>query len=291
MKSCTGTPAELCALPYLEGVLPEHQVELFEAHFFECPICFAYLQDLQAISAALARHPEIPGIKEEKPARRRLLPFPARTWALGAAAAMVLAVAVISFRALHPGQQQAPIALTAPAAPLPAKPTGPTRATSAAPLRPSQLADLALPPFVAPNLRGAQEDTRFESGMNDYENGDCRGAVAELSSVPARSEDARAARFYCAACEMRLGNLTEAAADMGKVATDGDAPQQESALYYEAQIALAADRPATAHRYLMRTIALEGDLEQKARDEDRRVQEMLNESPGESREKPESIAR
>jgi len=288
MKRCTGTPAELCGLPYIEGTLPEHQVELFETHFFECPVCFAYLQDLQAMQAALSR---FPAEKSDIPVRKRLSILPARTWALGAAAAILLFAAVFSFRALNLGPKRAPIAQSTPPSTSPVNPQEQANPASSASIRPSQLADLALPPFVAPNLRGAQEDAQFESGMKDYARSDCRDAVAALSKVPAQSEDSRAARFYCAACQMRLGNLTEAAAQMHTVAAGGDSPQQESALYYEAQIALANDDPAAAHQYLMQTIALQGDLEQKARDEDRKVHEFLGEQTPEAPEKPETVAR
>jgi hypothetical protein len=288
MTGCTGTPAELCALPYVEGTLPEHQVELFEAHYFECPVCFAYLQNLQTVSAVLSRRPSG---KSENPAPKGLLTLQPKTWALGAAAAILLMAAVFSFRAFHSGPGPSTIARSIPAAPAAANPASVLRASSPAPLKPSQLADLTLPAFVAPNLRGAQEDVRFESGMKDYEEGDCRDAIIELTKVPDRSEDVSAARFYYAACEIRLGNLPKAAAEMRKVAAAGDSPQQESALYYEAQIALAINNPAAAHRYLVQTIALEGDLEQKARNEDRKVQEFFSEQPAEGAEKPESVAR
>ena len=288
MKSCTGTPAELCALPYVEGALPEHQAERFEAHFLECPVCLAYLQDLQAMRAALSR---LPSDKDVKAGRKGLTILPARTFALGAAAAIVFAAAVFSFRALHRGPQPSPVARAAPAALPQANTAIPAAGLSPAKLKPSQLADLALPPFVAPNLRGAQEDAQFQSGMKDYEKGDCRDAVAELTRVPAQSEDAGAARFYCAACEMHLGDLPAAAAGMRRVAAAGDSPQQESALYYEAQIALAIDNPAAAHRYLVQTVALQGDLEQRARDEDRKVRELFGGSPGDDTERPESAGR
>lgn len=287
MKRCTGTPAELCALPYIEGTLPEHQLELFEAHFFECSVCLAYLQDLQAMQAALSR---LTATKIERPTQRGLPILPTRTWALGAAAAIVLA-AIFSFRALNHGPKPTPVAQSIPPAAVPAKPQEQAHAASPISVRPSQLADLALPPFVAPNLRGAQEDVEFESGMKDYAKGDCPEAVAELARVPAQSEDLRAARFYCAACEMQMGNLTEAESQMHTVATAGDSPQQESALYYEAQIALANDDPAAAHRYLVQTIALQGDLEQKARDEDRKIHEFLGEQPLDNLDKPETVAR
>jgi tetratricopeptide (TPR) repeat protein len=287
MKRCSGTPAELCALPYLEGTLPEIQVELFEAHFFDCPVCFSYLQDLQAVRGALSQPASG---KSQEPVRRGLTKVPVRLWTMAAAVAIVLMAAIVFFPTLYPGPKQPPLPRSVYAAPASDYPANPTPASRPSPLKPAQIADLALPPFVAPNLTG-KEDAQFASGMKDYEKGDCRGAVAELARVATPSADLRTARFYCAACEMQLGNLLEAATEMRKVAAAGDSPQQESALYYEAQIALAINNPAAAHRYLVQAIALQGELEQKARNEDRKVQEFFSEQPVESAEKPESLAR
>jgi anti-sigma factor RsiW len=39
MRACTGAPAELHALQYVEGTLPEFEVERFEEHYFDCPVC------------------------------------------------------------------------------------------------------------------------------------------------------------------------------------------------------------------------------------------------------------
>jgi hypothetical protein len=292
MTLCTGKPAELCALPYVEGSLPEPEAERFEEHYFECPVCLAYLESLQAVRGGLAR---MPAAADEELARRKsLLGWPRMSWALAAAAAVLLFAVVFSYRALHsvPGQMQASSTAsgTAPAAAPPAVPSAaPAAALAPAPAprirtsgpTASALADLSLPAFVAPNLRGAAEDEQFDAGMKAYSNGDCRSALDDLAKVPAESKDRRAADFYSAACAMHLGDLKAAAAGMHSVESAGDSPQQESALYYEAQIALANDNPAAAHRYLVQTIALQGDLERRARSEDRKVRELVSEQADE----------
>ena len=284
MNACNGKPAELCALPYLEGALPEAEAERFEEHYFECPACLAYLQNLQAASRGLERLPATPGEQRGM----TLLGWPAMNWAMAVAAAILLLAAGVSYRALHSGLKAPQVAQVTPVPAPQAKPS-PRPATAPVPrINPSQLADLSLPAFAAPTLRGASEDRQFESGMEAYKRGDCHDALADLSKVPSQSTDARAAEFYCAACEMHLGDLKAAAAGMHSVEDAGDSPQQESALYYEAQIALANNDLAAAHRYLIQTIALQGDLERDARNEDRKVRELANESADEGAEKPES---
>ena len=74
---------------------------------------------------------------------------------------------------------------------------------------------------------------------------------------------------------MRLGDFAAAAKGMNAVAAAGDSPQQESAIYYQAQLALTAENPAAAHNYLQRVLSLQGDLESKARAEDRKVQDLI----------------
>jgi hypothetical protein len=289
MTACTGRPAEVCALPYVEGSLPEPEAERFEEHYFECPVCLAYLKNLQAAARGLARMPA--AIDEEPAQRKNLLGWPRMSWAMAAAAGVLLLAAVFSYRAVQSVPKQPQAARTAPAAAPQAMPSAMPAVAAAPRIKASQLADLSLPAFVAPNLREAAEDTPFEAGMKAYKNGDCRGALTDLANVAAQSKDGRAAEFYCAACEMHLGDLKAAAAGMHSVENAGDSAQQESALYYEAQIALANDNPAAAHRYLVQTIALQGDLERRARSEDRKVRELVNEQADEGAEKPESMAR
>jgi len=272
MNTCKASPAEQYALAYVEGTLSEAETEQFEEHFFECPVCLEYLQTIQAAGIALAKQPvaEVAAT----PQRGRLLAFPARAWALGAVAAALLLVGIFIWRGAMPGGRQQPqLSQTTPAPA--AQPATPAPAPKTATVKPSQLADLTLPAFIAPNLRGANEDTHFEAGMKAYSSGDCRVALATLSNVPAAAGEARAAQFYRAACQMHLGDYAAAAKGMRAVAAAGDSPQQESALYYEAQLALQAGEASAAHRYLRQTIALRGDLEKQARAQDGKVQDLI----------------
>jgi hypothetical protein len=141
--------------------------------------------------------------------------------------------------------------------------------TSSAPPTNVQLADLALPFYRAPVLRGLNGDPAFEAGMDAYAVGDCRGAVEKLSRVVPK--DTIAAQFYTGVCQMHDGDMTAASANLQHVADAGDSSQQEPAMYYLAQIALAANDANMARHYLGQTISLHGDYEWRVRSELRSI--------------------
>jgi hypothetical protein len=131
----------------------------------------------------------------------------------------------------------------------------------------SRLADITLPAFQAPNLRGQNGDPHFDEGMKAYNRQDCPSAVRALSQVPVHDEDSLAAQFFMGVCQMHTGNLVTAAKTLESVANAGDSPQQEAALYYLAQGALERNDADAARRYLIRTVSLHGDFESRARSE------------------------
>jgi hypothetical protein len=261
MTKCTGAPAEQCLESYLAGTLPEEAALEFEEHYFDCPVCLAQVQALQAVALQLRKQP-----------RQRLkapIPWPIRFAALGAIAAMLL-VCFIALRAKREARQPAVAAGSAAplAAPVqPAGPSTPAKTPLPASAAASQLADLALPAFQASNLRGESRNPQFEEGMKAYARRDCAGAVKALAQIPAEDEDARAARFYSGVCQMHSGDLAGASQRLRSVAGAGDSPQQEAAFYYLAQIALKGNDVAAARRDLSRTVQLRGDFEARARAE------------------------
>jgi anti-sigma factor RsiW len=269
MTHCTGAPAEQFLEPYLDGTLPEEDALKFEEHYFDCPVCLAQVQALQAVALQLRNQP-----------RRQLkapIPWPIRFAALGAIAAMLL-VCFIALRAKRETRQLAVAAGSAApvAAPAPAQQASqstsakpPTMASAAV----SQLADLTLPAFHASNLRGESRNPQFEAGMKAYANRDYAGAVKALAQVPAEDEDARAARFYSGVCQMHSGDLAGASQWLRSVANAGDSPQQEAAFYYLAQIAIEGNDVTAARRDLAHTVQLHGDFEARARAELIRIRE------------------
>lgn len=266
MSKCTGSPAEVFALPYVEGNLPEAEAERFEEHYFDCPVCLDYLETIQAMGAGMAR---VPAPAFAKPQPRGLPAWPRMTWAIGSAAAALLLIG-ITYRLVAHKDAGPATARTAPA-PAPAVQPAAPSATQPPAADATQLADLELPAYAAANLRGDGEDANFTAGMKAYSRSNCAAALPALARVAADSPDSRAARFYRGVCQMHTGDLSAAAAALRSVADEGDSPQQESAYYYLAQVALKRNDPGTAHRFLLETIALKGDLERRAGAEDRKV--------------------
>lgn len=243
MTQCTGAPAELWLEAYLAGELPEADTVAFEEHYFDCPVCLKRVEAMQAVTEQLRLHPV--------QAERRAIPWPA----LGAlaAAAVVLVASLLGYQAWR-NRVAATAAHSQPAAP----------SAPAAQAGPQQLADLALPPYAAPRLRGDNENSAFRAGMAAYAKGDCSAAAGKLAQVPAGDADGPAAEFYSGVCLAHLGRLDAAGAALGRVAEDNDSPEQEAARYYLAQIALARGDASLARAELKRVIAMRGDFEQRA---------------------------
>jgi anti-sigma factor RsiW len=253
MTECTGTLTDRCLELYIQGTLPEDEAQQFEEHYFECPACLAQVQALQVVALRLRNEP--------RKAAKAPIPWPIRVAALTAIAAM-LVIGFFAFRvkrALPPQQAvaAAPVAPAAKPAPQPSLAAGAI----------SRLADITLPAFQAPHLRGQNGDPHFDEGMNAYTRQDCPGAVKALSQVPAHDEDSLAAQFFMGVCQMHAGNLGTASRILESVASAGDSPQQEAALYYLAQVALERNDAAAARRYLTRTVSLHGDFESRAHSE------------------------
>jgi hypothetical protein len=212
-----------------------------------------------------------------QPQRRAWTLFhrPAWIWS-GAAVAAVLLIGVLAYRNFKPGHPQQAAVSEQKGAPQSVSEAG--KAGAAAASQYSRLADLTLPAYVELNLRGENTDSSFEAGMKKYAQGDCRGAIADLALVAVDSAEARSARLYMGSCQMRLGNWKQAAGILHEVADAGDSPQQETALFELAQVALASGDPATAKTYLERTIALRGDFERRARAQQRQLAEISAQS-------------
>jgi anti-sigma factor RsiW len=255
MSNCTGRPADEWLEQYLQGTLPAHEQEQFEEHYFDCPVCLARVQALQAAQIQLGRHPVSTLI------RKSPIAWPIRVTTI---AAMLLigfiGYRIVSHQASGPGTAANP---TLPATQ--AATTAPQNSTPPASPNLSQLADLTPPAYRPSNLRGTAEDSAFAAGMKAYSQGDCPRAVSSLSAVRAPDGDSLAASFYTGVCLMHEQKLSAAQDKLRQVAAAGDSPEQEAALYYLAQVELARNDTTAASRALGLTVALHGDFERRAR--------------------------
>lgn len=275
MTNCIGAPAREWLEQYVEGTLPEEEAQKFEDHYFDCPVCLGELQALQAAQAALRQHPVL--IAQPK----RVLAWPTnwnRMISFGALAAVLL-IGLVTFRMIVDRPQQTGNVAVGPA-PATSPASAPSQHTPQVPTQPgkppvqpetapgvevAQLADLRLPTYHPPVLRGETENTAFENGMKQYVAGDCAGAMNTLSKVDPGGPDGLAAQFYSGVCRMHEGDMAGAVTTLRRVADAGDSPYQELALYYLAQIALAQSKTADARHDLKQVVALRGDREHQAR--------------------------
>lgn len=250
MTECTGAPAEKWLEPYLAGTLEDARAQAFEEHYFDCPVCLAHVQAMQAVTEQLRRHPvKIPP--------KKVLAWPAGWRVLAAAAALLVAV-WLGYRWEFSTPQLHNNAVHQAKPPAIASSPGESQLAE-------QLADLGLPPYRPSSLRGEAEGARFHAGMKSYAAGDCGSAQSQLAQVPPQSPNALAARFYTGACQVKLKQWDEAAATLRGVANSGESPQQEAAMYLLAQISLARGNVDDASYHLKQVIALHGDFEQRAR--------------------------
>ena len=274
MSDCTGAPAELQALPYIEGTLPEAEMLRFEEHCFYCAVCLRHLQALQAVALELSQQS---GVALERPRWRMLFSWPAWILSAGAVAALLL-IGTFAYKNFESRQSQQAVAPIQPKAAPQTEHTAPPANSTASTIHFSQLADLSLTAYLAPNLRGESLDANFEAGMKKYAQGDCRGAITTLASVATDSTEARAAMFYSGVCQMQLRNFDRAIKILRNVANASDSPQQEIAFFELAQIALAGDDSTAAQAYLKQTIALRGDFEQRARLQEQQISQLVAQS-------------
>ena len=228
MTQCTGAPADRWLEEYVAGTLPEAEALRFEEHYFACPVCLAQVEALEAAAGEVKGEvidlPQVTG--------RPAVQGPAR-WAflVGALAATIVA----AFLGIRVWQHLTPPGKAASQAPV----VAPQRAADLA-----QMADRALPPFRATTVRGESKSGRFDAGMRAYAAGNCPAAIDALARVPAASERATVARFYAAACRMKLADYAGAAQGFKAIAEAGDSAFQEAAMYYLAQTELPATMPA-----------------------------------------------
>jgi hypothetical protein len=293
MTQCIGSPAQEVAEQYLAGELPEPEAQRFEDHYFACDLCHEYLLTLREIRDGLAHEPITFSVPAPVPVTRdqgrggRLLMFPAQRMVWGSmAAALILGTVLVGIRQsghLSPlGHDGA--GSTASAKPQAAVPNGGEQNPSAEGKAPTpsagrdapasqnielaSLADLRMPDYQQPQLRGAEsangDEVEFSTAMRAYTQGNCPGALEHLAIVPATASYGVAAQLYSGLCQLKGRELEQAQASFEKVTAAGDTPQLEAAEYYLAQTRLLRGDAAGATNWLNKTIALRGDYEERA---------------------------
>jgi hypothetical protein len=264
-------------LAYVDGTLDEAQINRFEEHYFECALCHEQVRSLIALRDELHERSAPSLIRVQK--NTSVFRMPLFVWTMGLGCLVVVAGVVfyharassnvnsdLAANGSTPAAGRSPSALpSSSSASAPSNPASTTADQQKPLIDASRLADLVLPVYAPHALRGQTADENMAAGMAAYQSGDCRKAADQLALVKSASDDYRAAHFYRGLCQLHLGQLYAAQASLNFVVQAGESPEQEGALYAQAQVALAQNNPALAQKYLGQTIALQGSLESRAR--------------------------
>ena len=255
---CEAVREESIVEAYLCGKLDEAAREAFELHYFECERCFAELEAVRSVQAALRLSPRgplaLPGGRGAPNSRAASAPSAARRWWVPAIAAAALVAAIIGA-----------VRLTRP------RPAVTALVTTTAPAKPaaSQYAELARfdpPAYNHAVLRGAPKsgEADFAHAMDSYIEKDWPACRAALSGVAGEFPKLVAARYYLGICSLLSGHAADGEDALRQVIADGDTPYLEEAHFYLAKALLARGDAEQAKAELRKTIAMGGDLEPKA---------------------------
>jgi len=258
--SCEARFSDEAIERYVRGTLGDRQSQALEEHFFECPACLERVEAFQAISKALS------------PAAARRADAPWRAWRPAAAlAAMAAAVVlwIVLRPALPPSTAPQPRATVAP--PQPRATQQPDSAVDASSYR--DLAAISPPVYRPSTLRGPGSSPEFEEAMERYVSGDYAAAAAALDGVLRREPGHLRALFFGGVSSLLVGRNEDGVARLQEAIAAGDTPYLEEARFYLAKAYLQRGDAEAAERELERVIALEGDLEELARDLLDRVRE------------------
>jgi tetratricopeptide (TPR) repeat protein len=224
---------------YLLGAVDEATRGSFELHILDCATCLDELETLQALQLELeAARGTIESVASETPRR------PVRMWAMGLAAAAMLAVA--STLLMGP-------------------PATPDR-TGIAMVELVELADLRPARYTPVRLRGSENESaeRFRAAMGHYLAGDFAVAATGLRQAVELDPQAPKPGFYLGVSLLLTGDTDGAIESLGHTVALGDSLYIEWAHLYLAKAHLLAGDMEAARAELERILALQGDLESEA---------------------------
>jgi tetratricopeptide (TPR) repeat protein len=236
--NCSRVKRDELVEAYLLGTLDEDVEVAFEQHLFDCPDCLDDLETLRILQHELA---------VAKEAIESAAPDPQQhsgMWAMGIAAAAVLAVAATLL--LGP--------FSAPDRP---------RVVSA---ELKKLADLQPAPYKPVRLRGQENDAveRFREAMGHYQNGDYEAAAVGLREAADLEPLDPKASFYLGVSLLLTGDTDAAIKSLRHTIALGDTLYLEMAHFYLSKTYLVAGDVEAARTELRRIRDLEGDMEAEA---------------------------
>ena len=233
------------ATTYAASRLAEAELEAFERHLFECPICVDEVERAIEIRSALAP-------------RRSAAPPQWPWFSALAAAAVLLAVGTgVWLRAPRPQAPNRPAAAADAVTPAPL--AGPSL---------SQSAQIQAPAYRSRTLRGSEDQarSRFRAAMQAYQRAEYRAAIPGLEAAAQLDPEAPDIRFFLGICYLLTEQVDSAVDQFSKTVALGETPYLEAARFYLAKAYLKQGDVEKARLELQRVVGLEGDREEEARE-------------------------
>jgi tetratricopeptide (TPR) repeat protein len=228
---------------YLHGKLDKAEQKTFEEHYFGCSECREKLQVARMLQLELWEKGSAV-LPQAKKARL----FGIRSWAMASAAAVFLILVAAALWWLLRTPDISPVQ------------AGKT------PTSLSLLARLEPPPYIAPALRGTEDEAaeRFRAGMKRYQEGEYAGAIPELRDAAGLKSDSAQIRFFLGICFLLSGRLNEGIEELKVAESLGDPDYLEESRFFLAKAFLGKADIGAASEKLRQVVESNGRMKDEA---------------------------
>jgi tetratricopeptide (TPR) repeat protein len=230
---------------YLLGKLAKAEQITFEEHYFNCPECREKLQVARMLQMELWEKGSTV-LPQAKKARL----FGIRSWAMASAAAvfLIFVAAALWWWLRMPG--------------------GSPAESPKAPPSLSLLARMEPPLYIAPALRGTEDEATelFSAGMKHYQEGMYVLAIPELRAASRLKAETAQIRFFLGICLLLAGQPNQGIEELDKTEALGDPAYLDEARFYSAKAYLGKGDVAAAKEKLRLVVESSGRLQGEAAD-------------------------
>lgn len=234
---------------YLAGKLAQAEAEAFEQHYLGCQSCFDELQFQHATAIELRVAPA--ASTQKAPAGWTI----GRTWALAAAAILVLTL--VSIPVFYRRQNVETVQ---------ERPAQRDRRGDLI----ARLASVNAPSYIPITLRGGSKSVaseRFQKGMERYGKGDYAAAASLLEQAAGLKPDLQPALFYLGISQLMAHQPDKAIATLSRLTQIEATPYLEESHWYLAKAFLRKQDLTSAQKELEVVITLNGaHLDEARRD-------------------------
>lgn len=233
---------------YLDGTLPETEVEAFEEHYFGCQHCFSELQLRHAAAIELASH------SAPKASRPPVKTRSFYSWALAVAAVLLLTVTSVWI-----ARQRSPVDSTPSTAVL--QDTDQKLFEELARIE-------EVPSYLQATIRGGTEgpgQEKFRQGMQSYQQGKYADAIPYLHSAVESDPELFPRKFYLGICLLMTNRNDEAIQTLLSLVKSSSNPYLEESHWYLAKAYFRKKDIKAGKEHLAAVIDLNGSHAPEAR--------------------------